>query len=200
MYFSLLKNNWQMLLSFILMDRKNIRQWSEMSTNLLTNLWVCYMNSLWFTVIQWNSMKKKSELFLCVWLHLINKSYGKKWKLFQFFSRRTGDPGKNWFFPLKQQQWDLLCAEHGLGRRAGCQGWSVHWAKAVDMLEAQPSAQKENIHVTDLLQDSQGQSPILCFGDTDFWPPLQAAHLLKSMDHRSPCPSPPQTSASLMCH
>lgn len=33
-----------------------------------------------------------------------------------------------------------------------------------------------------------------------FWPSLQAAHLLKSMDHRSLCTSPPQTSASLMCH
>lgn len=72
--------------------------------------------------------------------------------------------------------------------------------KAVDMLEAQATTQKKNIPVTDLLEDSQGQSPIPCFGATDFWPSHQTAHLLKSTDHQSPCPSPPQASAGLMCH
>lgn len=40
--------------------------------------------------------------------------------------------------------------------------------KAVDMLEAQAAAQKKNIQVTDLLEDSKGRSPILCFEAADF--------------------------------
>lgn len=198
MYFSLLTNNWQICLTFIFHLKKcKAMVWDDLLTCPPPLLWVCYMNSPWLLSFQCNSTKKKVN-FLFVWLHLSHSE--KNGNIFDFSVEELENQERTGSFLRSSSSGISHVAEQCLGRRAGCQGWSVHWAKAVDMLEEQPSAQKENIQVTDLLQDSQGQSPILCFGDTEFWPSLQTAHLLKSTDHRSPCPSPPQTSASLTCH
>lgn len=128
----------------------------------------------------------------------------KKSLYFVLFSRRIGGPGRNWFLPHSHTE-DNQSGTSYVQSTASAdeqvpEAELSAVVKAVDMLEARAAAQKKNIQVTDLLEDSQGRSPILCFEATDFWPSHQTAHLLKSTDHQSPCPSPPQTSASLMCH